>query len=124
MPALTVGDMTETFPEGTRLVLALEALGVDVGHRCGGKARCTTCRVAFEEGEPEAMTVAERGKLKDKGLLGDVRLSCQILLDRDMTVRPEMTLRSEGWSDTGPTPADAIEPAPIWTTRSASLEGA
>ena len=119
MPTLTVDDVSKEFPDGTRLVLALEALGIDVGHRCGGKARCTTCRVEFEDGEPEAMTVAEADKLRDKGLDGQARLSCQILLDRDMTVRPVMTQQSEGWADTGPAPAEAIEPAPTWTTREA-----
>lgn len=64
--------------EGERLVLALERGGVDVLHRCGGVARCTTCRVSFEEGEPDAMTAAEFDKLTEKGLLGQARLSCQI----------------------------------------------
>lgn len=119
MPILTVDDASKEFPEGTRLVLALEALGIDVGHRCGGKARCTTCRVEFEAGEPEAMTVAEAEKLREKGLAGRARLSCQIRLDRDMTVRPVMTRQTEGWPDTGPAPAEEIEPAPTWTTREA-----
>lgn len=119
MPILTVDDASKEFPEGTRLVLALEALGIDVGHRCGGKARCTTCRVEFEAGEPEAMTVAEAEKLREKGLAGEARLSCQIVLDRDMTVRPAMTKQSEGWPDTGPAPAEGIEPAPRWTRREA-----
>jgi ferredoxin len=123
MPTLTVGEASQEFPEGTRLVQAIEALGVDVGHRCGGKARCTTCRVVFEEGEPEAITEAEAAKLSEKGLAGEARLSCQIVLDRDMTVRPVMTLQSEGWSDTGPATADAIEPAPTWTTREEALGG-
>jgi len=38
-----------------------------------------------------------------------------------MTVTPVMTLESEGWSDTGPTPADEVEPEPTWTTREAAL---
>jgi ferredoxin len=118
---LTVGDESKEFPEGTRLVLAIEALGVHVGHRCGGKARCTTCRVTFDEGEPEAMTEAEAAKLEEKGLAGEARLSCQIVLDRDMTVAPVMTLESEGWSDTGPTPAEEVEPEPTWTNREAAL---
>lgn len=121
MPTLTVADVAREFPEGTRLVRAIEALGVEIGHRCGGKARCTTCRVTFDAGEPEAMTEAEAAKLDEKGLAGDTRLSCQIVLDRDMTVTPIMTRGSEGWSDTGPTPADEIEPEPTWTTREAAL---
>lgn len=116
MPTLTVGDVSKEFEKGTRLVLALEALGIDIGHRCGGKARCTTCRVTFESGEPDAVTRAEAEKLHDKGLAGDARLSCQIVMDRDMTVAPVMTKQTEGWTDTGPEPAAQIEPEPEWTT--------
>lgn len=117
MPTLKVGDKTGTFDAGTRLVRAIEALGVDVGHRCGGKARCTTCRVTFEAGEPTVMTEAEAGKLRDGGLLGEARLSCQILLDHDMEVTPLMTLQSEGWSDTGPETSETIEPPATWLTQ-------
>jgi ferredoxin len=117
MPTLKVGDKTGTFDEGTRLVRAIEALGVDIGHRCGGKGRCTTCRVTFEAGEPTVMTEAEASKLKDGGLLGEARLSCQILLDHDMEVTPLMTLQSEGWSDTGPETGETIEPPAAWLTQ-------
>jgi ferredoxin len=61
--------------EGTRLVRALEDCGSDLGHRCGGEAKCTTCRVTFEEGEPGVMTEAEYEKLTDIGQYGDMRLS-------------------------------------------------
>ncbi|MFC6618272.1 2Fe-2S iron-sulfur cluster-binding protein [Deinococcus radiophilus] len=74
-------------PQGERLVLALERLGTGILHRCGGQARCTTCQVEFTLGEPQQMTQAERGKLEEKGLLGQVRLSCQIECQADMTVR-------------------------------------
>jgi ferredoxin len=112
MPVITVNGSSIDVQKGTRLVLAIERAGVAVGHRCGGKARCTTCRVRFEAGEPERMTRAERDKLEEKGLLGEVRLSCQITCEHAMTVRPLKTLESEGWTDTGPAPAEAIEPTP------------
>lgn len=116
MPTVTVGDASIEVAHGTRLVLALEHLGIDVGHRCGGKARCTTCRVEFHAGEPDAITVAEAAKLVDKEMLGTYRLSCQVLVDRDMTVVPTMTLQSEGWTDTGAAPSETLEPDPEWTT--------
>lgn len=115
MPTLTIGTARQSFEEGTRLVLAIERMGIEIGHRCGGKARCTTCRVRFEAGEPAAMTEAEAAKLREKGLLGQARLSCQITLSHDMTVRPLMTKSSEGWPDTGPTPVERIEPEPRWS---------
>lgn len=114
MPKVTVDDKSIDTTPDRRLVLAIEELGVEIGHRCGGKARCTTCRVEFVSGEPDSMTKAERAKLKEKGLLDNARLSCQILVAHDMEVKPLMTRQSEGWTDTGPTPEPVVEPEAAW----------
>ena len=103
--------------EGQRLVLAIEGCGVDIGHRCGGNARCTTCRVRFIDGEPETMTRAEHDKLEDRGLLGEVRLSCQIVIEADMTLEPLMRVAAMGWSDPGPPPEPTVTPEPEWMKR-------
>lgn len=115
MHELTIkGVGTFEVEEGTRLVRAIEDCGVSLGHRCGGQAQCTTCRVQFQEGEPGVMTQAEHDKLDDIGQLGDIRLSCQIVVDRDMTVEPLMTVEDQGWDDAGPEPALTVEPAAEW----------
>lgn len=115
MPTLTVdGYGTFEVTEGTRLVLALERSGVDILHRCGGHARCTTCRVEFTSGEPQRMTEAERAVLDSKGLLGQARLSCQMLCEHDMALRPVQTAASSGL-EPGREPAEQIEPEPVWT---------
>jgi len=114
MPKLTVDGKTIEVAEGKRLVLAVEESGVNIGHRCGGKARCTTCRVKFLKGEPEHMTRAEYQKLTERGLFGKFRLSCQIVCDHDMELQPQMTLESEGWSDTGPAPEPSVMPEGAW----------
>ena len=114
MPTLTVdgyGDITAR--NGERLVLALERGGVDILHRCGGFAKCTTCRVEFSQGEPERMTEAERVILSDKGLLGAARLSCQLTCEGDMSLRPVMTVQNSGM-ESGKTPAEQIQPEPVW----------
>jgi ferredoxin len=98
-------------------VLAIEKLGIDIGHRCGGKARCTTCRVEFVGGEPATFTRAEYLKLHDAGLLGQARLSCQVPVEDDMEVRVLKTLQSEGWADTGPAVAAEVMPDPTRFTR-------
>lgn len=118
MPKITVGDKQEDVAEDTRLVLAVEQLGVSIGHRCGGKARCTTCRVRFVTGEPETMTRAEFVKLGlDQGAeKPEYRLSCQILCTHDMEVQPLMTLENQSWSDTGPAPSALVEPEAQWYT--------
>jgi ferredoxin len=119
MPKLTVegfGDFE--VPLGKRMVLALEdEAKVDQLHACGGNARCTTCRVQFVAGEPERMTVAEKTVLAARGLSG-VRLSCQIVCDHDMAVRPISRLQGSGRPDAGKRPADEINPQPVeWTTK-------
>lgn len=113
MPKLTVVDVGSfEVPLNKRLVLALEEdAGIDQLHRCGGRARCTTCRVEFVTGEPARMTKAETAILAARGLKG-VRLSCQILCDQDMTVRAISRLAGSGRPDAGGTPEPYIEPAP------------
>ncbi|WP_084050789.1 2Fe-2S iron-sulfur cluster-binding protein [Deinococcus hopiensis] len=102
--------------EGERLVLALERGGVDILHRCGGVARCTTCRVQFTAGEPSTMSLAEHDKLAEKELLGQVRLSCQIVCRGEMGLTPLQTVRSSGL-EAGKTPAEEIQPEPEWMPR-------
>jgi len=104
----------------TRLVNAIEGHGVDILHRCGGFAKCTTCRVEFVAGEPHQMTQAEKDKRIEKGITGHVRLSCQILCDHDMTVRAISTKTSSGLNDAGPKPEAHITPEPVWTPAPAS----
>jgi ferredoxin len=116
VPKLTVeGFGTVEVPEGKRLVLAIEQdARVDVLHRCGGNARCTTCRVEFIDGEPSRSTQAEQQVLAAKNVRG-ARLSCQIVCDHDMTVRAISRLEGSGLPDPGPTPAAEITPPPVWT---------
>jgi ferredoxin len=118
MAELTIdGVGTVEAPEGKRLVRTIMDAGVDILHRCGGFARCTTCRVEFLTGEPATMTRAEREKLTENGQLGHFRLSCQCLLVDGMRVRPLMRLSTSGLEDAGPEPEPFITPEPEWTAR-------
>lgn len=115
MPTVTVEHVgTFTVPAGKRLVNALESeCGVDQLHACGGVARCTTCRVEFVAGEPERMTEAEQAVLQEKGVSG-ARLSCQVTVDADMTVRAVSRLAGSNRKDAGKACAPQIEPPPVW----------
>ena len=115
MPKVTLkGGQVIDAAEGRRLVLAIEDAGVDILHRCGGNARCTTCRVAFIEGEPKRMTAAEQTRLQERGLLGTARLSCQILCDHDMKVEVLKRLSTSDFEDPGPRPQEHLTPDPEW----------
>ncbi len=119
MPKLEVdGIGAFDVPEGKRLVLAIEEdAELDILHRCGAYAKCTTCRVEFLEGEPEMMTQAEKEILQNKNLAGQVRLSCQILVDHDMKVRVPMTVTSVGLDSPGNAPEPSITPPPEWVEK-------
>ncbi len=118
MPQLTVeGTGTFEVPAEKRLVLALvDEAGIDQLHACGGNCRCTTCRVEFITGEPENITQAEKDKLAERGLTG-VRLSCQILVNSDMTVRAVSRLEGSGRADAGSRPEPEIHPDPVWVSK-------
>ena len=92
MPKITAETATGTVEfecgEGRKLVLCIEDNGIDILHRCGGNARCTTCRVEVISGEFDPMGEAEEAILATKGDLGpNTRLSCQIRLNSDAHVK-------------------------------------
>jgi ferredoxin len=118
VPKLTVDGKTAEVPNGQRLVLAIESQGINIGHRCGGFARCTTCRVEVHSGEPDTMTRAEFEILRTRDLLGKARLSCQIVCDHDMSVTPLLTKENQNWDSTGPAPEPTVTPEAAWFPKS------
>ena len=73
---------------GKKLVLAIEDNGIDILHRCGGNARCTTCRVEVLEGDPGPIGEDEVAILATKTDLNErTRLSCQIRIIDDLHIK-------------------------------------
>ena len=98
------GTQTIEAPEGKKLVLVIEDAGIDILHRCGGNARCTTCRVEI----PRSLTPAKyRGELErdrlamEAELADNIRLSCQIRVNNDLKVRVVNQVSVRGM-DAGP----------------------
>lgn len=92
--------------DGRKLVLALEDAGIDILHRCGGNAKCTTCRVEVLAGDPGEITDAERNRLAlEDGLAENVRLSCQVRVIDDLKVKVVNQASVRG-IDAGPRPVD------------------
>jgi ferredoxin len=118
MPKIEVWEVgVFDVPAGKRLVNALtDECGIDQLHSCGGQPKCTTCRVEIVAGTPSPMTVAEKAVLDAKGFAErpDVRLSCQITCDNDLTVRCISRFAGSGKKDSGPRPPDAITPPPAF----------
>jgi len=110
MPTISaeIANGTQTFeaPAGKKLVLAIEDAGIDILHRCGGNARCTTCRVEVLAGNPGEMGELERNRLAVEAELAEnVRLSCQIHINDNLHVKVINQVSVRGM-DAGPRPFD------------------
>src|SRR3954469_7337263 len=110
MPKITAETATETkefeAEAGRKLVLAIEDAGIDILHRCGGNAKCTTCRVEVLAGDPGEIGEAERNRLAlETGLAENVRLSCQVHVMDDLKVRVVNQASVRGM-DAGPRPTE------------------
>lgn len=107
MPTVTVeGETSFDVASGTKLVLAIEDAGIDILHRCGGLSKCTTCRVQVVSGDLDPMGNLERDRLARESALGpDIRLSCQVRVESDLTVRVLQRSAATGLTP-GTRPAD------------------
>ncbi|MEK7856393.1 MAG: 2Fe-2S iron-sulfur cluster-binding protein [Acidobacteriota bacterium] len=71
-----------------KLVLCIEDNGIDIMHRCGGNARCTTCRVEIVHGDPGPIGEEEKAIMATKPDMTDhMRLSCQVRVNDDLHVK-------------------------------------
>lgn len=98
MPMLTVqnlADLKVRVEAGQSLLKALQAGGVDWMHACGGKGRCTTCRIIVTQGMEYfgPLTESELRYRNNHRLKDNERLTCQCTLtDGDVTGKvPEQT---------------------------------
>jgi len=94
--------------EGRRLVLGIEDAGIDILHRCGGNARCATCRVEVLEGNPTPVTEAEERRLSElRNRKETTRLACQIRVVDHLTVKVRRRLsENPKLGDAGPRPIE------------------
>ncbi|HYJ12972.1 MAG TPA: 2Fe-2S iron-sulfur cluster-binding protein [Thermomicrobiales bacterium] len=109
MPIVTIdgADPVEV-ASGRRLVLGLEDAGVDILHRCGGNARCATCRVEVLDGDPSPITPWEESRLAElRSRKPTSRLACQIRVVGDLEVQIRRRLSDNpDMSDAGPRPIE------------------
>jgi len=127
MPKVTVVDFMMNVEKefevekGTKLLKALIDQGVDLVHACGGRAKCTTCRVSIDKGTPTKETQKQKEffkKLADRGqsiFTSDrIFLSCQVLVEEDMMVSPSERFNSVIHDSQGKDTGDEITPEPVW----------
>src|SRR5215207_3530347 len=97
MPKLIVQNLFDKevyVAPGQKVLTALQQAGIDWMYACGGKGRCTTCRIIVEEGMAGfgPLSEAEERYREQNRLQENERLTCQCLLSQDARGRvPEQT---------------------------------
>src|SRR6059036_3843811 len=72
---------------GTTILKAAHAGGVDIIATCGGRGRCTSCRVKFLAGLPPPPTLMDEVQLGDDLVREGYRLTCQCVLHEPVIVQ-------------------------------------
>ena len=89
------GDRLVTVPIGFSVLEASRYAGLPHASVCGGRGRCSTCRVRIVRGLDTlpAASEAERRVLRRIGAPPDVRLACQLRPTSETTVVPVLAAR-------------------------------
>jgi uncharacterized 2Fe-2S/4Fe-4S cluster protein (DUF4445 family) len=72
---------------GTSILAAAHAAGIDITAVCGGRGRCTSCRVKFVAGAVPPPTIGDELQLGDALVREGYRLACQCLPTETVTVQ-------------------------------------
>jgi len=72
---------------GTTILRAAHAAGLDVTATCGGRGRCTSCRVKFVAGAVPPPTIGDELQLGDQQVREGYRLACQCTPTEAVTVQ-------------------------------------
>ncbi len=72
---------------GTTILKAAHASGIDITATCGGRGRCTSCRVKFVRGTIPPPTIMDELQLGDDLVREGYRLSCQCAVTECITVQ-------------------------------------
>jgi uncharacterized 2Fe-2S/4Fe-4S cluster protein (DUF4445 family) len=92
---------------GTTILGAAHAAGIDITATCGGRGRCTSCRVKFVAGAPPPPTVMDELQLGAALVRDGYRLSCQCRLVEPVTVALAPPLDERSFQILGAQPAAA-----------------
>ena len=95
---------TLTVAPGTTILKAAHAGGVDITATCGGRGRCTSCRVKFLVGSPPPPTIMDEVQLGDDLVREGYRLACQCVLHSAVTVQPAPPLDERSFQILGAGP--------------------
>jgi uncharacterized 2Fe-2S/4Fe-4S cluster protein (DUF4445 family) len=89
---------------GTRILTAAHAAGIDITATCGGRGRCTSCRVKFVEGTVPPPTIMDEVQLGDDLVREGYRLSCQCAVVEPVSVQVAPPLDEQSFQILGAGP--------------------
>ena len=99
---------------GATILASAHAGGVDVEATCGGRGRCTSCRVKFVSGVVPPPTIMDEVQLGDALVREGYRLSCQCRVTDAITVQVSPPVDDRSFQILGGLrPADAPMPVTI-----------
>src|ERR671931_1187355 len=78
---------TLPLPPATSILRAAHAASIDITATCGGRGRCTSCRVKFVDGTIPPPTIMDEVQLGDDLVREGYRLSCQCAVLEPLTVQ-------------------------------------
>src|SRR5438105_10080584 len=93
-----------TVAPGVSILTAAHDGGVDVTATCGGRGRCTSCRVKFIEGTIPPPTIMDEIQLGDDLVREGYRLSCQCTVTEPITVQIAPPLEEQAFQILGAGP--------------------
>jgi len=86
---------------GTTILRAAHDGGIDITATCGGRGRCTSCRVKFVAGTPPPPTIMDEIQLGDELVREGYRLSCQCPIVEAATVQVSPPLEERSFQILG-----------------------
>jgi uncharacterized 2Fe-2S/4Fe-4S cluster protein (DUF4445 family) len=87
---------------GTSILKAAHAGGVDITATCGGRGRCTSCRVKFVAGTIPPPTIMDEVQLGHDLVREGYRLSCQCAVVEPLTVQVAPPVDEQAFQILGP----------------------
>src|SRR5881409_1922234 len=86
-PVDVASRRTLSVAPGTTILKAAHAGGVEITATCGGRGRCTSCRVKFVSGTIPPPTIMDELQLGDGLVREGYRLACQCRVNEPITVQ-------------------------------------
>src|SRR5438067_4614708 len=95
---------TLALPPATSILRGAHAAGIDITATCGGRGRCTSCRVKFVTGTVPPPTIMDEIQLGDDQVREGYRLSCQCTVTEPITVQVAPPLEEHAFQILGARP--------------------